>query len=266
MPVEEGEFISDFVPSNPLETDFKSEAPQHFELLKQWIQNTFPNINDAVTISPDEMNNAGMPIGSMCQFAGSAPPLGYSVCDGRSVLITSFPELYEAIGDVWGTTGGAVAPEPGYFRFPNGEINGQSNYLKNEIDGILVGVHEVDSIKEHTHNLTLDALTSSSNGSHTHTVTSTQPAHKHSNSYAVSDSFPADNGVTTVASRTGVGAGNSRTRTLDTGNATPAITTTAVANGAHTHSVTPTGSIANNGTITKPHSISVLLCIRSHRL
>ena len=57
MPLETGEFISDLNPVNPVgATDFKSQGDDHLRLLKKTVQQSFPNIDAAVTLTPTELN------------------------------------------------------------------------------------------------------------------------------------------------------------------------------------------------------------------
>lgn len=46
---------------------------------------------------------ADMPIGTIVPFGGSTIPNGYRLCDGSEVLKTEYADLYEVIGDSFGT-------------------------------------------------------------------------------------------------------------------------------------------------------------------
>ncbi len=48
--------------------------------------------------------SVGNPPGTIIDFGGTVVPSGYLDCDGSSVLITDYPDLYAAIGSTWGTT------------------------------------------------------------------------------------------------------------------------------------------------------------------
>lgn len=57
MAAESGTYISDFDPTNPNPaTDPVSEGADHLQIIKLWIQNTFPNVNNEVLPTPDELN------------------------------------------------------------------------------------------------------------------------------------------------------------------------------------------------------------------
>lgn len=44
-----------------------------------------------------------MPVGSIIPFGGSTPPIGFLICDGSEVSKTSYSDLYNTIGDTYGT-------------------------------------------------------------------------------------------------------------------------------------------------------------------
>ena len=157
MPIEDGQYISDFVPTNPLHSDFKSEGPDHFHILKQWIQNTFPNIDNEVAASPADLNNSGMPIGALMTFAGTGAPAGFLVCSGQEVAIEDYPDLYAVIGDTWNNTAGAEDPEEGNFRLPPSAFS----YLRLVSQAAQVGEFLAEEIGPHTH-------ATDTSGNHTH--------------------------------------------------------------------------------------------------
>lgn len=57
----------------------------------------------------------GVPIGAMMPFAGANAPEGYLLCDGSEVERTKFPDLYDVIGNTYGSTSVGV----GTFRLPD---------------------------------------------------------------------------------------------------------------------------------------------------
>lgn len=54
-----------------------------------------------------------IPVGAVIDFAGSATPTHYLPCDGASLLITDYPQLFSAIGATWGSVDAA------HFNVPN---------------------------------------------------------------------------------------------------------------------------------------------------
>ena len=55
-----------------------------------------------------------VPIGTILSYASATPPNGFLVCDGSEVLKTDYAELFEIIGDTWGT-----ASDTTKFKLPN---------------------------------------------------------------------------------------------------------------------------------------------------
>lgn len=51
---------------------------------------------------------ADMPIGTIVPFGGSGAPTMFLLCDGSEVAKATYPELYEVIGDVFGTASDAT--------------------------------------------------------------------------------------------------------------------------------------------------------------
>lgn len=56
MALETGDFINDLVPSNPLNTDPRSQGAAHIRLLKATVQATFPNITSPINVTAAEVN------------------------------------------------------------------------------------------------------------------------------------------------------------------------------------------------------------------
>lgn len=54
-----------------------------------------------------------VPIGTIIDFAGPNNPAGYLECDGRSLLVADYPQLFAAIERTWGgTVGGSGLSDP----------------------------------------------------------------------------------------------------------------------------------------------------------
>ncbi|MCJ1709221.1 phage tail protein [Microbacterium sp. VKM Ac-2923] len=98
---------------------------------------------------PVWVRESGMaPIGSVMPFAGTTPPSGWLVCDGRTVLQKDYPALYATIGEPWkkGATEGTFAipnmrgrvvigVDPGDPDFPLSAMGGEKAHrlTKNEM-------------------------------------------------------------------------------------------------------------------------------------
>jgi microcystin-dependent protein len=62
----------------------------------------------------DSFVGYGMPIGMLADFAGSQPPSGWLVCDGRTVSRVTYAALFAVIGTLWGAGDGSTT-----FALPN---------------------------------------------------------------------------------------------------------------------------------------------------
>jgi microcystin-dependent protein len=49
--------------------------------------------------------NFGVPIGTIIDFGGLTPPVGYLTCNGSAVSTSTYPDLFAAIGYTWGGSG-----------------------------------------------------------------------------------------------------------------------------------------------------------------
>ena len=58
--------------------------------------------------------DATMPIGALIDFAGSAAPSGWLLCDGRAVSRSIYSDLFAVLGTSWGAGDGSTT-----FRLPN---------------------------------------------------------------------------------------------------------------------------------------------------
>lgn len=101
MGLEVAQFIADLVTNWPLATDKVREGDDHLRLLKRVVKNTFPNMNAACTVTPEQLNSLPtnatevveemlkhlVPKGAIQMWSGAenAVPDGWAVCDGRTV-------------------------------------------------------------------------------------------------------------------------------------------------------------------------------------
>ena len=49
--------------------------------------------------------NFGVPVGTIIDFGGLTPPVGYLTCNGSAVSTSTYPDLFAAIGYTWGGSG-----------------------------------------------------------------------------------------------------------------------------------------------------------------
>lgn len=57
MPVEQAQYLDTLTPEWPLGTDPQKDGDDHIRMIKQVLQNTFPNLNGAVNANPLSLNN-----------------------------------------------------------------------------------------------------------------------------------------------------------------------------------------------------------------
>lgn len=100
--LETGTYISDLVAANPLSSDLASTADDHIRLLKSTIKTTFPNINNAVTVTDEQLNAVGA-----SGVTGAANPtanVGLSAVNGSATTYMrsdGAPALSQAIAPTW---------------------------------------------------------------------------------------------------------------------------------------------------------------------
>jgi microcystin-dependent protein len=56
----------------------------------------------------DEFVSMSMPIGAVLDFAGTAAPDGWLICDGRLISRTTYSQLFAVLGTVWGAGDGST--------------------------------------------------------------------------------------------------------------------------------------------------------------
>lgn len=107
-----------------------------------------------------------VPIGSVQCFAMITPPQGYLVCDGSEYLCCVYPDLYKAIGNMFGGTENRTFCVPdlrGQF------VRGWDNQACVD-EGRNFGTLQKDGISTHKHDFDVSSLSIESNGEHTHCV------------------------------------------------------------------------------------------------
>lgn len=108
------------------------------------------------------------PTGSVVDFAGSAAPAGWLLCDGSSKSRATYPGLFAVIGTTYGSNDGST------FNVPDcrGRVTvgvGQGTGLTNRLLGVKSG--------EETHALSIAELASHTHGLSTHTHTLANHTH-----------------------------------------------------------------------------------------
>lgn len=100
--LETGTYISDLVATNPLSSDLASTADDHLRLIKSTVKTTFPNINNAITVTDEQINAVGA-----SGVTGAANPTGTIGLAAVNGSATTFlrsdgaPALSQAIAPTW---------------------------------------------------------------------------------------------------------------------------------------------------------------------
>ena len=187
-------------------------------------------------------------IGTLFIYPIDYTPDDCLACDGYSLQITDFEDLYKVIGTKFNQSGDAI----GTFRVP--DYNVTKRFLQ---PGSGAGTQIAAGLPQHTH-----SGTSSSNGAHTHSRGTME----------IKGTFGALNEFTTVSGAFTMANGGTRSEGAHTGSA-KVITFTASknwsgatsSNGAHTHTMT-TGNASNTtyggSTTVQPPSQLVHICIK----
>ena len=187
-----------------------------------------------------------LPCGSIVNFAGSTPPTGWLICDGRELPILEYSNLFDIIGYTYGND------SSGYFCLPDLQdrvpLGKKSNTTLGDTGGSNSVTLTTNQLPSHSHSGTSD-----SNGSHSHTgTTDLNGSHIHTNNSSTSLGLITANGNNT-ANNVDDSAGEPNLYTSpqaltinEAGSHTHEFTT--ASNGAHTHTFT-TGSIGNGDSI-----------------
>lgn len=119
MPLEVAQYINTLNPANPVGSDPLSSADDHIRLIKQVLQNTFPNIDSAVTVTDNQLNElpsrvsaleaggggggggGGTPINTTTglEFVSTLPGTGEYI--GQMVYLSTDGLIYAWTGSAW---------------------------------------------------------------------------------------------------------------------------------------------------------------------
>ena len=94
------------------------------------------------------------PPGMMAEFGNISAPSGWLACDGASVLRATYPDLFTAIGVVWGSVDGThfnVPDRRGTFARGTGSHGSETMADGNPFAGPAVGTFEDDQVQGHHH-------------------------------------------------------------------------------------------------------------------
>lgn len=210
MPLETAQFIHQLDAANPLGSDPIAAGDDHLRLIKAALKATFPNITGPVTATQSTINSP-FPVGGIIMWSGAIAsiPGGWALCNGSSGTPDLRSRFIVGAGSDYtvGATGGA------------NEVTLTTNHIPG-----------------HTHTVSASGTTASQ-GSHTHTIN--DPGHVHV--YGPNEMLQnkIDGGRISSDGVNGLG-GLANTNSAATG-----ITINAA--GAHTHTVTVSGTSESTG-------------------
>ena len=99
---------------------------------------------------PTGPTGPNIPPGTITMFGGVSPPTGWLFCDGSSVLSTTYPDLYLALGTNYGIGSGI-----GQFNLPNLQgrvpVGVSPSYLLASVGGAATHTLTTNEIPSHTH-------------------------------------------------------------------------------------------------------------------
>lgn len=120
---------------------------------------------DVVADSFSDSRGVLMPTGSVVDYAGATAPSGWLLCYGQSVAKDTYPELYDAVGDTYGSTAT-------HFTIP--DLRGRVIAGQDDMGG--TSANRLTGLSGGVNGDTLGA----SGGAESHTLTEGQmPAHTH---------------------------------------------------------------------------------------
>jgi len=200
-----------------------------------------------------------VPPGAIMDFATPTAPVGWLVCDGSSILVTSQQALFDAIQYTWGGSGTQFNLPALQDRFRRG---------KGTASGV-VGTLQADQNKTHTHAVAITSGLVSSD--HTHNVAGTTAGNNisldHLHSGGATFSTFTSGGFVNVGSANGLTYGGpaataAADRTLNHTHTFNVQSGGISAN--HSHAVNgTTADGTNTGTEVRPLSATVLTCIKT---
>ena len=122
-------------------------------------------VNGSIITVVDSVS-AGIPTGSITPFAGSTPPNGYLLCDGRAVSRSDYSDLFNVIGTNYGVGDGSTT-----FNLPDlreATTKGKGLTSKSTIHysstGPTLGEFIDDRILSHTHTYSILGVSNSAAG------------------------------------------------------------------------------------------------------
>lgn len=235
MAIETASYVSDLNVANPPGSDPVGQVDDHIRLIKSVLKATFPNITGPITANQLQLNQGGVPTGSIVMWSGSiaSVPTGWALCNGQTAAKVdgsgnvTVPDLRDKFIVGAGSTYAVAATGGATSNTPTISVtSGAYTLTKNDLPAY--------------------SLTVTDNG-HTHTATSIDSGHSHTyNSASTSNQQGgAPGGSYTFTSSGGAIASASSTANVTTtvNSASTGITVSSGGGGAsHSHSASATSS------------------------
>lgn len=128
-------------------------------------------LNDNMDIIDTALAAAGVPSGTVLEYAGATAPTGFLLCYGQAISRATYSNLFTAIGTVWGIGDGLTT-----FNVP--DKRGRTGFGKDDMGG--TPANRITTAVSGLDGLTLGAVGGDQNQqSHTHTASVTDPGHSH---------------------------------------------------------------------------------------
>lgn len=137
-----------------------------FVKLKQMRTQEIEKLNTLIEKELAAIQSNRVPTGTIVAFIGKPSELSsdWLLCDGNSIPIDKYPDLYAIVGERYGTTSTKLFKLPDYRGyFLRGAIDAETYHRdpdhKNRVDrfgkkiGPLVGSYQTDGLKKHSHSL-----------------------------------------------------------------------------------------------------------------
>lgn len=127
-----------------------------------------PGADEAIITIPGATGGGGtaVPAGTIWMYGGTTAPTGWLLCDGSTVLIATYPDLFGALGTRFGGDGTTNFMLPNLVdRFPIGKTVGLTG-------GSAAKTLAVANLPPHNHTIGHDhgAFNTGSGGGHEHTI------------------------------------------------------------------------------------------------
>lgn len=193
-------------------------------------------------------------MGSLVWFFGTEPPLGYLVCDGRTVSQFDYPALFQVLGTTFGPA------DESAFTLPNmlgAFVRGWNGGGSGPDTGRVFGSIQQQSTAAPLSPVNITTVTSAA-GTHNHAIQVPTVGYA-----GVAYGSQREAIAVPTSQMTSQGRPNNGTiRMLDPDNQGDSNSTPVVANGSHTHNINGTATLTGGDLETRPYNIALLPCVK----